>query len=857
MVDLFSRLTEKVSKLTEKGLSLFQDQENAVLSHNNHAAGTATGGRPLLRQVSRRLLCMEYPGTSQKVACYLADALNRLYGASYLIVNMSERQYDTGMFLGCVHNVSYRGFPSPPLLIALQVCHFLVQFLQKSEKNVVVIHCFRGYARTALFLAMFVAYFSNREATEILEKMAVSRLCPFFSLDTLLPSQRRYLVYWNTVLAKMRTRDGNGVVVGGFHSAAGNSDQTQNARSIQEHEQQEQSSKPPLLMNLQSEKFLQKVTLVFKTRTQDAEKATRTTSAAKSLLSAVGAEIGRATGTSKTSVLGTSTTTKPSVVLSKSSTTSCKPIVPPGAYCLELWSRGEWEFQPTRHIDPVDLLHSNTGSCNSPNYATRTGSQRFPSTKLACAATTNSSIAATSPLPSSSCTTPAQQNHTPSLLKKSHLLSRPVRLFPALKVEETTTLGGDEVEAAAAAGVSLSSSSSSISVTKIHLELTSPQVLCGDVLIRVLRQTTESEARAEISNPASAALSRPPTGGTSATVSSSAALAPANHDAPTSPPSRVVTSSNYEPDYRVALHTLFLNNDNTSNSTTSNAGQDGALDHASATSTGSSSSVIFTLPASEVDLHPRILTEQDKLLDRIEISSFSKRSSGTTRAGGHYDYYNEDQHSSCGSSSWAYANLSEDSDAHLVEDPFELCSSPDRLEMNGSEFDGLENDLAEVDHEFGTDPVGAHGGSKVDLLHDSDLFEYKIFNSCTAEAGELQGALGCSTSASFVNEQVSSVQELVVAAGAGDERQAQRHQAEGKKTTHDCTATFASFSFSTPAAVPPPPVGGSMQQTNADASSDRPSGSSGPPVQRQVFVQSDARNPPRLLFSPSGPGGSS
>lgn len=74
---------------------------------------------------------------------------------------MSERQYETGFFLGKVWDVSYRGFPTPPLLLALHLCKELVAFLKRDEKNVGVVHCFRGFARTSLFLAMFIAYFSS------------------------------------------------------------------------------------------------------------------------------------------------------------------------------------------------------------------------------------------------------------------------------------------------------------------------------------------------------------------------------------------------------------------------------------------------------------------------------------------------------------------------------------------------------------------------------------------------------------------------------------------------------------------------------------------------------------------------
>lgn len=141
-------------------------------------------------------MIMEFP--SQTKIDRLATRLNADYAQRMLILNMSEHKYDTGKFFGEVMDVAFRGLPAPPVELLLELLLSSHQWLASDPTNVVVVHCYEGFTRSAVLGSCFLTFrgFHSHPLDalpEVCHEIAIGE-------GTILPSQKRYMGYFQQVL---------------------------------------------------------------------------------------------------------------------------------------------------------------------------------------------------------------------------------------------------------------------------------------------------------------------------------------------------------------------------------------------------------------------------------------------------------------------------------------------------------------------------------------------------------------------------------------------------------------------------------------------------------------------------------
>jgi len=149
-------------------------------------------------RVRPNLLIMEHP--SLETIERLAKRLNEEYAERMLIYNMSEKTYEASRFQGEVLEVAFRGLPAPPLELLFELCLSACQWLAADSGNVLVVHCFSGYTRSAVFLSCLMVFRGlHSNPKEALKE--VSDALPADGLSNILPSQQRYIGYFQQCLS--------------------------------------------------------------------------------------------------------------------------------------------------------------------------------------------------------------------------------------------------------------------------------------------------------------------------------------------------------------------------------------------------------------------------------------------------------------------------------------------------------------------------------------------------------------------------------------------------------------------------------------------------------------------------------
>lgn len=164
--------------------------------------------------ITSRLVVMPFPaeGLESAYRTNHADDVRALLesrhpGGRYAIYNVSGRSYASGRLgsgrvvecgWGMTHGVSSGNVVrhAPPLHALYTLCNDMYNFLEQDPKNVCIIHCMDGKARSATLVCaflMFVNLFSKPE--DAAQMFAVKRMPP-----GLHPSEMRYLYYMSHVL---------------------------------------------------------------------------------------------------------------------------------------------------------------------------------------------------------------------------------------------------------------------------------------------------------------------------------------------------------------------------------------------------------------------------------------------------------------------------------------------------------------------------------------------------------------------------------------------------------------------------------------------------------------------------------
>ncbi|KAG7393382.1 hypothetical protein PHYPSEUDO_009586 [Phytophthora pseudosyringae] len=135
----------------------------------------------------------------------VAMYLNGKHGGHYMIWNLSEETYDYAYFDNQVLEFNFPGHPAPPLGLTFKICSSIESWLQADEKNLAAVHCLTGKGRTGTVIACYLAWVGQfPNAMESLEFVAEQRQTSVEKLT--IPSQRRYIQYFNNVMEGVKPR---------------------------------------------------------------------------------------------------------------------------------------------------------------------------------------------------------------------------------------------------------------------------------------------------------------------------------------------------------------------------------------------------------------------------------------------------------------------------------------------------------------------------------------------------------------------------------------------------------------------------------------------------------------------------
>jgi hypothetical protein len=164
--------------------------------------------------ITDRLITLSHPAmassqdgeiTAERKLAAVAHMLQRRHGGRYMMWNLSEVDYDTGMLDDQVLNFSFPGSPSPPLGLMLKLLVSMESWLKADDRNVVVVHCLTGKGRTSTVLAAFLCWMGEAGFGDVYQALEYIARCKKVSLEELtIPSQRRYASYFKNMLDGVR-----------------------------------------------------------------------------------------------------------------------------------------------------------------------------------------------------------------------------------------------------------------------------------------------------------------------------------------------------------------------------------------------------------------------------------------------------------------------------------------------------------------------------------------------------------------------------------------------------------------------------------------------------------------------------
>ena len=129
----------------------------------------------------------------------VAAHLRSYHEGHYMVLNVSEEQYDYGIFDMNVLEFKFPGHPAPPLGMLFKICASLESWIAADAANVAAVHCLTGRGRTSVVLACVLAWLGEFETPlAALRHVADARKDDVERLT--IPSQRRYVQYFSNVL---------------------------------------------------------------------------------------------------------------------------------------------------------------------------------------------------------------------------------------------------------------------------------------------------------------------------------------------------------------------------------------------------------------------------------------------------------------------------------------------------------------------------------------------------------------------------------------------------------------------------------------------------------------------------------
>ncbi|KAH7554521.1 hypothetical protein ACOSP7_028070 [Xanthoceras sorbifolium] len=163
------------------------------------------GGYDLdMSYITDRVLAMSFPAERMR-AFYrnplwqVKSVLDMRHQGHYKIYNLCiEESYDPTHFHGRVEAYPFDDNHVPSIQMIKLFCESVDSWLSSDPKNIAVIHCMAGKGRTGLMVCAYLVY-SGMTAEEALQLYAYKRTTNNEGVS--IPSQRRYVGYWASVLS--------------------------------------------------------------------------------------------------------------------------------------------------------------------------------------------------------------------------------------------------------------------------------------------------------------------------------------------------------------------------------------------------------------------------------------------------------------------------------------------------------------------------------------------------------------------------------------------------------------------------------------------------------------------------------
>ncbi|KAI9912001.1 hypothetical protein PsorP6_008969 [Peronosclerospora sorghi] len=170
-----------------------------------------------LTYISPKLIAMGYPAsgvekTYRNDINEVANLLNFRHPNAYRVYNLSERSYDYSKFEGRVRECGFPDHHPPPLQLLLDIMNDMIEWVAKSSKHVIVVHCLAGKGRTGVVCSCYLlltgyygSIFRLRKEQELRE-LANSSIRDFWKArgqGVRFPSQALYIYYFIKVLRRL------------------------------------------------------------------------------------------------------------------------------------------------------------------------------------------------------------------------------------------------------------------------------------------------------------------------------------------------------------------------------------------------------------------------------------------------------------------------------------------------------------------------------------------------------------------------------------------------------------------------------------------------------------------------------
>ncbi|XP_027353325.1 phosphatidylinositol 3,4,5-trisphosphate 3-phosphatase and protein-tyrosine-phosphatase PTEN1 [Abrus precatorius] len=157
--------------------------------------------------ITDRVLAMSFPAERMR-AMYrnplwqVKSVLDMRHTEHYKIYNLCiEESYDPAHFYGRVESYPFDDNHVPSLQMIKAFCESVDSWLSRDPKNIAVIHCMAGKGRTGLMVCSYLTY-CGMSADDALQLYADRRTTNNEGVS--IPSQRRYVAYWESLLSVPR-----------------------------------------------------------------------------------------------------------------------------------------------------------------------------------------------------------------------------------------------------------------------------------------------------------------------------------------------------------------------------------------------------------------------------------------------------------------------------------------------------------------------------------------------------------------------------------------------------------------------------------------------------------------------------